>query len=255
MLKRGSLQPLTTQSLKERCLTYVMRLEIEFHMFKRHWKKPPLSTTKLTPRTLKTYSKERTVFTFQGTNWPNHALSMENTTTLPTPSSTTFSSKETSNNMLLRRHTRTEREALRNQAKPKKPKEKPSAATKSAAAQAKPSAATKSTADKLKSSAAKSTAADKPQSSAATTSATDKPKSSAAKSAADKANPSAAKATSATDRAKRTGKPSPQQWRAKIPASIPPRIIIGSVECTHAKSDIPRTLFFKDTSSWIPPTN
>ncbi|KAI3744684.1 hypothetical protein L1987_57773 [Smallanthus sonchifolius] len=129
-----------------------------------------------------------------------------------------------------------------NQSKPKKPKDKPSAATKSAVAQAKPSAVTKSTADK-------------PKSSAATKSAPDKLKSSAAKSAADKANSSAAKATSAADRAKRTGKSSPQQWKAKIPASIPSRIIIGSVECTHAESDIPRTLFFKDASSWIPPTN
>ncbi|KAI3825140.1 hypothetical protein L1987_06616 [Smallanthus sonchifolius] len=129
-----------------------------------------------------------------------------------------------------------------NQAKPKKLKDKPSAATKSAAAQEKPSAATKSTADK-------------PKSSAATKSAADKLKLSVAKYAADKANPSAAKATSAADRAKRTGKPSPQQWKAKIPSSIPPRIIIDSVECTHAESDIPRTLFFKDASSWIPPTN
>ncbi|KAI3706164.1 hypothetical protein L1987_76422 [Smallanthus sonchifolius] len=129
-----------------------------------------------------------------------------------------------------------------NQAKPKKPKDKPSVATKSAAAQAKPSPAKKSTADK-------------PKSSVATKSAADKLKSSAAKSAADKANPPAAKATLAADRAKRTGKPSPQQWKAKIPASIPPRIIIGSVECTHAESDIPRTLVFKDASSWIPPTN
>ncbi|KAI3802305.1 hypothetical protein L1987_30435 [Smallanthus sonchifolius] len=64
-----------------------------------------------------------------------------------------------------------------NQARPKKLKDKPSAATKSATAQVKPSAATKSTADKRKSSATKSTAADKTKSSAATTSAADKPKS------------------------------------------------------------------------------
>ncbi|KAI3795382.1 hypothetical protein L1987_38034 [Smallanthus sonchifolius] len=56
-------------------------------------------------------------------------------------------------------------------------------------------------------------------------------------------------ATSAADKAKRAGKPPIQHWKAKIP----PRIIIGSVECTHADTDNPRTLFYKDVSSWIPP--
>ncbi|KAI3813247.1 hypothetical protein L1987_17966 [Smallanthus sonchifolius] len=128
-----------------------------------------------------------------------------------------------------------------NQVKPKKTKDKPSAATKSDPAPAKssaaksaadkpnPSAATKSATDKLKSSAAKS-AADKPKPSAATKSAADKLKSSAAKSTADKANPSAAKARSAADREKKIGKPPSQQWKAKISAFIPPRIIIDK-EC------------------------
>ncbi|KAI3732649.1 hypothetical protein L1987_63856 [Smallanthus sonchifolius] len=97
------------------------------------------------------------------------------------------------------------------QAKPKKPKDKPSATTKSAAAQVKPSAATKS--------------------------ATDKPKSSVA--------------TSAADRSKKSGKPPPQQWKAKIP----PSIIIGSIECKHAEADDPITHFPKFASSWVPPSN
>ncbi|KAI3725448.1 hypothetical protein L1987_65236 [Smallanthus sonchifolius] len=89
------------------------------------------------------------------------------------------------------------------QVKPKKPKDKPLAATKSVAAQVKPSAATKCAADK--------------------------PKSSVANSATDQANLSAAKATSVADRAKRSGKPPSRQWKAKIPTSIPQRIIIGSI--------------------------
>ncbi|KAI3763351.1 hypothetical protein L1987_53805 [Smallanthus sonchifolius] len=75
------------------------------------------------------------------------------------------------------------------QVKPKQPKKKPSTATKIAAAQVKPSAATKS--------------------------ATDKPKSLVA--------------TSAADKAKRSRKPPPQQWKAKIP----PRIIIA-IEASEA---------------------
>ncbi|KAI3805363.1 hypothetical protein L1987_27678 [Smallanthus sonchifolius] len=105
------------------------------------------------------------------------------------------------------------------QVKPKKTKDKLSAATKSVVAQA-------------KSSASKS-AADKPKSSAAKKSAADKLKSSAAKSGADKANPSAAKAKSAADKEKRTERPSPQQWKAKIPVSITPRFIIGSGQPGH----------------------
>ncbi|KAI3796343.1 hypothetical protein L1987_39011 [Smallanthus sonchifolius] len=115
------------------------------------------------------------------------------------------------------------------QVKPKKPKDKPSVATKSIAAQVKPSAATKSVADK--------------------------PKSSVAKYVADQANLSTSKVTSAVDRAKKSGKPTPQQWKAKIPASIPQSIIIGSNECKHTDAADPTTHLPKFASSWVPPFN
>ncbi|KAI3725201.1 hypothetical protein L1987_64979 [Smallanthus sonchifolius] len=86
-----------------------------------------------------------------------------------------------------------------NHVKLKKPRTKPSTATKFASDHVKPSAATKF--------------------------AVDQPKSSAAKFATAQAKPLTTKATFAADRIKSSGKP-PQQWKAK--STVPQSIIIGS---------------------------
>ncbi|KAI3742696.1 hypothetical protein L1987_60389 [Smallanthus sonchifolius] len=89
----------------------------------------------------------------------------------------------------------------------------------------KPSAVNKTAVDQ--SSASTKIAAAQVKPSASTKSAADKPKSSVA--------------TSAADKEKRAGKPPILHWKAKIP----PRITIGSVECTHADTDNSRTLFLQ----------
>ncbi|KAI3732631.1 hypothetical protein L1987_63838 [Smallanthus sonchifolius] len=234
-------------------------------MFERHWKKPPLSTTNLNHGTLKIYSKEGLCSPFKGQTgqimlclWKlqphcQHLLLLPSAAKKPQATCFCEDKQEQTDHFAANCKFNPFNQIL-HQAPHKQPTSKRTSAEKPYVYKDKPSAATKSAAAQPKSSAAKS-ATDKPKPSAVTKSVADKLKSSAAKSAADKANPSAAKARSAADRAKKTGKPSPQQWKAKIPTSIPPRIIIGSVECTHVESDNPRTLFFKDASSWIPPTN
>ncbi|KAI3805259.1 hypothetical protein L1987_27473 [Smallanthus sonchifolius] len=120
------------------------------------------------------------------------------------------------------------RKNVGSQMKPKKTKQKLSAATKSAA-------------DKLKSSAAKS-AADKEKSKAKPSAAKNvatSAKLSAAGSTVDKPETSVAK--SAADNVRKTRKSPTKQWKAK-PS---PSIIIGSIDCKHTEKDKLTTIFFK----------